>query len=247
VEGKLAPCGPGIERLAEEAAKLFPNARRAILASDTQTNLKDVEAIVASMQAGDIDILIGTQIVAKGYHFPGLTVVGVVDGDLGLGGGDLRAAERSFQLLYQVAGRSGREDEKGHVYIQTTQPQHPVMQSLQKHDRNRLLETLITERETFRMPPFARLATLTLSGAVEETVEKAADDLARILPTQNGVQVLGPAPAPMALLRGKHRRRFLIKTRREDKIQAFLHGWLAKADLPGTVRLHIDIDPQTFV
>ncbi|MDX1923415.1 MAG: primosomal protein N' [Alphaproteobacteria bacterium] len=246
-EDRLAACGPGIERLAEEAKKLFPNARHAILASDTQNNLSEVQCIVDAMAKSEIDILIGTQIVAKGYHFPKLTVVGVIDADLGLQGGDLRAAERTFQLLYQVAGRSGRSDDKGHVYLQTTQPQHAVMQNLTKHNRDGLIDVLISERQKFHMPPFARLATLTLSGTNHAVVTNVANDLAKHIPIQNGFKVLGPAPAPMALLRGRHRQRFLIQSPKSSKMQDFLRDWLSAAKPSKSIRVHIDIDPQSFV
>lgn len=246
-EGKLAACGPGVERLAEEAARLFPNARRSVLASDSHTSLQALHETIADMQAGKIDILIGTQITAKGYHFPALTVVGVIDGDLGLQGGDMRAAERTFQLLHQVAGRSGRAAQEGHVYIQTVQPQHAVMQCLLAHDRDRLMDILIHEREKYAMPPFARLATLTLSGTRLDAVEQAGAALARLIPQYPGVQVFGPSPAPFALLRGRHRQRFLVRAGKQVKIQDFISGWLAKAKISRTLRLHIDIDPQSFV
>lgn len=246
-EDKLAACGPGIERLAEEAKKLFPNARHAILASDTQNNLSEVQRIVDAMANSEIDILIGTQIVAKGYHFPKLTVVGVVDADLGLQGGDLRAAERTFQLLYQVAGRSGRSDDNGHVYLQTTQPQHAVMQNLMKHNRDGLIDVLSKEREKFHMPPFGRLATLTISGTNHAAVTDAANALAKLIPDQQGFKVLGPAPAPMALLRGRHRQRFLIQSPKTSKMQHFIRAWMAETKLSKSIRVHIDIDPQSFV
>lgn len=247
VEGKLAACGPGIERLEEEVAKLFPHARRATLASDTTGNMQVLHQIVEDMAQGRIDILIGTQIVAKGYHFPRLSLVGVIDGDLGLQGGDLRAAERTFQLLYQVAGRSGRAEAEGHVFIQTTQPNHAVMQDLVRHDRDRLMTTLIDERKKFSMPPFARLASITLSGAMLKNVHAAAQILAQTIPHANGFQVLGPAPAPFALLRGKHRVRFLVTAKRELKIQDFLRQWLANSKISKTVRIHVDVDPQSFI
>lgn len=247
VEDKIAACGPGVERLMEEAARLFPGARLATLTSDTTANLKEAHEIIADMQRGAIDILIGTQIIAKGYHFPKLTLVGVVDGDLGLQGGDLRAGERSFQLLMQVAGRSGREEAPGHVYIQTAEPKHPVMQNLARHDRDALVETLLQERKTFSMPPFARLATLTLAGAHKEEVLAVAHQLAQNIPAHEGIRVLGPAPAPMALLRGKHRMRFLIHAPLDKKIQPMLKTWLQGVKIPARIRHYVDIDPQSFV
>jgi primosomal protein N' (replication factor Y) len=242
----LSACGPGVERLAEEAKKLFPNARIATLASDTQEHLAQIHQTIAAMESGQIDILIGTQIVAKGYHFPRLTLVGVVDGDLGLQGGDLRAAEHTFQLLAQVAGRSGRVDVHGHVYIQTVQPKHPVMQNLQNYDRDTLVETLIKEREKYAMPPFARMAVVTLSGTNLPKTKAAANLLAQHIPENEGVEVLGPAPAPIALLRGRHRLRFLVRTSRKEKIQDYLRGWLASVKIPHTLRIGVDIDPQHF-
>ncbi len=218
-ENTFAACGPGVERLLEEVTRLFPNARSAVLTSDTQGKLDDMQQLVKKMERGDIDILIGTQLVAKGYHFPGLTLVGVIDGDLGLQGGDLRAAERTFQMLTQVSGRSGREDVQGNVYIQTTQPQHPVMVNLARHDRNALLQTLSTERAEYHMPPFARLATITVSGEKPAQVEEAMEALAKLIPSHEHIRVLGPAPAPMAVLRGRHRMRFLLKARRDDRMQ----------------------------
>ncbi len=242
----LAACGPGVERLAEEAKRLFPNARIATLASDTQENLAQIHQTIAAMGAGEIDILIGTQIVAKGYHFPGLTLVGVIDGDLGLQGGDLRAAEHTFQLLAQVAGRSGRVDIHGHVYIQTVQSKHPVMQNLAQYDRDTLVETLIKEREKYAMPPFARMAIVTLSGSKLPETKQAAQKLASMIPREEGAEVLGPAPAPIALLRGRHRMRFLVKMPRRGKIQEFIRCWLASTKLPHSLRVGVDIDPQHF-
>ncbi|MBI3418604.1 MAG: primosomal protein N' [Proteobacteria bacterium] len=245
-EDSLAACGPGVERLKEEAQKLFPNARIAVLASDTQEHIDALRQTVAAMENGEIDILIGTQIVAKGYHFPGLTLVGVIDGDLGLQGGDLRAAEHTFQLLAQVAGRSGRVDIHGHVYIQTVQPQHAVMQNLAQYDRDQLVETLIREREKYAMPPFARLAIVTLSGTNPAQTKEAAQKLAQNIPSVQAVEVLGPAPAPMALLRGRFRLRFLVKTGRSQKIQDFIRGWLSLVKISPIIRIGIDIDPQHF-
>jgi primosomal protein N' (replication factor Y) len=242
----LAACGPGVERVAEEAKKLFPNARIATLASDTQEHLAQIHQTIEAMESGQIDILIGTQIVAKGYHFPKLTLVGVVDGDLGLQGGDLRAAEHTFQLLAQVAGRSGRVDVHGHVYIQTVQPKHAVMQNLLSYDRDTLVETLIKEREKYAMPPFARMAILTLSGTNLPQTKQAAALLAKHIPPHPEAEVLGPAPAPMALLRGRHRVRFLVKTSKRGRIQDFIRSWLGAVKLPHTLRIGVDIDPQHF-
>ncbi|NQV83688.1 MAG: primosomal protein N', partial [Rhodospirillales bacterium] len=193
------------------------------------------------------DLIIGTQIVAKGYHFPLLTLVGAVDADLGLSGGDLRAAERTHQLLYQVAGRAGRSDRAGRVLLQTYMPEHPVMQALIAGDRDAFMAAEAESRREAAMPPFGRLAALIVSGTMEGAVDAAAARLSRVRPTGNGITVLGPAPAPMALLRGKHRRRLLLKTEKDVNIQAVLRDWLARAEVPKKTRVQVDIDPYSFL
>jgi primosomal protein N' (replication factor Y) (superfamily II helicase) len=193
------------------------------------------------------DLMIGTQIVAKGHHFPMLTLVGVVDADLGLGGGDLRAAERTFQLLHQVGGRAGRAQRKGRVLIQTFMPDQPVMKALASGDRDRFLEAEAAARRGAGLPPFGRLAALILSAVDLEDVDFAARALARAAPQLPGVTVLGPAPAPLAVLRGRHRCRFLVKAERQVNLQAALREWLSRVRLGGAVRLRIDIDPYSFL
>ncbi|GIK99399.1 MAG: primosomal protein N' [Alphaproteobacteria bacterium] len=246
-EGSLAACGPGVERLAEEVASLLPKARIEVVTSDTVTGPAAAEAFVRRMQRHEIDLLIGTQIVAKGHHFPMLTLVGVVDADLGLHGGDLRAAERTYQLLHQVAGRAGRAAHRGRVLLQTFDPQHPVMQALVSGDRERFLEEEAEDRRRAGMPPFGRLAALILSAADPEAVDAAARALARAAPHGDGVAVLGPAPAPLAVLRGRHRRRFLLKCGRATAPQPLVRRWLKAAKLPSGVRLQIDVDPYSFL
>jgi len=247
VEGKLAPVGPGVERLAEEAAVLFPQARRAILSSDAIAGPTALAAIVAAIEERRIDLLIGTQIVAKGHHFPHLTLVGVVDGDLGLIGGDLRAGERSFQLISQVAGRAGRAERPGRVLIQTSDPGHGVMQALEHFDREAFLEVEREGRRRQGLPPYGRLVALILAGPDVEQVDTAAAALARRIPRGRGVQVLGPAPAPLAILRGRHRRRFLMKTPKDLLPQPLVRAWIESVKLPGSVRLTVDVDPYSFL
>ncbi|MCG8593878.1 MAG: primosomal protein N' [Kiloniellales bacterium] len=246
-EDSLAACGPGVERLAEEVAALFPEARTALLSSDTLTGPAAAAELLRQVRDRELDLLIGTQVVAKGHHFPYLTLVGVVDADLGLMGGDLRAGERTFQLLHQVAGRAGRAERPGRVLLQTTQPEHPVMQALVSGDRDRFLETEAEQRRQAGMPPFTRLAALILSGPDPELVERAARELARCAPRGEGLQVLGPAPAPLAILRGLHRRRFLVRARRAVKLQDQLRAWTAQVKLPSSLRLKIDVDPYSFL
>ena len=244
---QFVACGPGVERLAEEALALFPDARLELFTSDSLLNRHQATAAVERMIAGEIDILIGTQMAAKGHHFPNLTLVVVVDADLGLNGGDLRAAERTFQLLYQVAGRAGRQDRPGRALVQTHMPEHPVMQALVANDRDRFVAAELADRSAAGMPPYGRLASLIISGPDASAVDNVCAAIARRAPQQAGVTVLGPSTAPLALLRGRHRRRFLLKTGRDVAVQPLLHAWLSRIGLPGSVRLQIDVDPYSFL
>ena len=249
-EDSLAACGPGVERLAEEVRQLFPEARLATVSSDSLAGPAAAEVLFQAVRAREIDILIGTQIVAKGHHFPYLTLVGVVDGDLGLTGGDLRAAERTYQVLHQVAGRAGRAEHPGRALIQTFEPDHPVMRALAAQGpdaRDQFLEVETEGRQLAGMPPFARLAALILSDHDEARLDHACRLLARAAPRLEGTEILGPAPAPLALLRRRHRRRFLVRTRRDIAPQGLIRDWLAQVKLPGPVRLQIDIDPYSFL
>ena len=241
----LTACGPGVERIAEEASALFPEARLGVFSSDSVRGA--AAEFVAKVEGREIDLIVGTQLAAKGHHFPWLTAVGVVDGDLGLAGGDLRACERTHQLLTQVAGRAGRAERPGHVLVQTWQPENPVMQALASGDRDAFLAAEREGRQAAGMPPYGRLAALVLASRDAAAVEAAARTLARAAPQDRGVEVLGPAPAPLALLRSRHRWRFLLKTPREHPLQPVLRTWLGGVRLPATVSLQIDIDPYSFV
>jgi primosomal protein N' (replication factor Y) len=245
--GTLVPCGPGVERLKEEVAERFPTARVALMVSDMLSGPRAAAELADAMAAHRYDVLIGTQIVAKGHHFPMLTLVGVVDADLGLGGGDLRAGERTFQLLHQVGGRAGRAERPGRVLIQTYMPEQPVMQALAANDRDRFFEAEAKQRRDARLPPFARLAALVVSGPDADSADFAARALARAAPHMPGVTVLGPAPAPLAVLRGRHRRRLLVQAERDVNLQAVLREWLAKVRFAGSTRLQVDIDPYNFL
>jgi primosomal protein N' (replication factor Y) len=244
---QFVACGPGVERLAEEAQALFPDARLELFTSDSLINRAEASAAVERMIAGEIDILIGTQMAAKGHHFPNLTLVAVVDADLGLNGGDLRAAERTFQLLYQVAGRAGRQDRPGRALVQTHMPEHAVMQALLSNDRDRFVAAELADRRAAGMPPYGRLAALVVSGPDPAAVDNVCAAIARRAPQQAGATVLGPSIAPLALLRGRHRRRFLLKTDRDIALQPLLHAWLGQVGLPASVRLQIDVDPYSFL
>jgi primosomal protein N' (replication factor Y) len=242
----MVPCGPGVERLAEEIEILFPDVRTIIAASDMVQGPKQAAELVRLIEEKEVDLVIGTQIVAKGYHFPGLTLVGVVDADLGLTGGEFRAAERTFQLLYQVAGRAGRGDRPGEVILQTYMPDHAVMGALLSGDRDTFIKAESDAREQASMPPFGRLVALIVSGRDERDVDATAANLARIAPRPDGIRVLGPAPAPMALLRGKHRRRLLLSAPRDVQVQGIVKDWVRRALIQKKVRVQIDVDPVSF-
>jgi primosomal protein N' (replication factor Y) len=246
-QDSFAPCGPGVERLAEEAAALFPDARIDIMASDTIQSPALADALVRRMQDRAIDVLIGTQIMAKGHHFPYLTLVGAIDADLGLGGGDLRAAERTYQMLHQLGGRAGRGHRPGRVLLQSYMPDHPVMKALVSGERDRFMAAEAEARRSRGLPPFGRLAALIVSGRDAGAVDAAAGALGRTRPKADGVQVLGPAPAPLAMLRGRHRRRLLLKARRDVNIQRVLRDWLSRTRPPGSVRVQVDVDPYSFM
>ncbi len=245
--GPFAPCGPGVERIAEEVATRFPAARLALMTSDSVTGPSAATALVQRMLAGAIDILIGTQIMAKGYHFPRLTLVGVVDADLGLSGGDLRAAERTFQLLSQVSGRAGRAERPGRVLLQTHDPSHPVMAALLSGEYERFYIAESMQRRETGMPPFGRLVALIVSGPDVAAVEAVAAELACYGPQGPGTLVLGPVPAPLALLRNRHRRRLLLKTSRTIRVQPLLQAWLDKVRWPRTMHVQVDVDPYSFL
>lgn len=245
--GSLVPCGPGVERLGEEVAARFPGARTALMVSDLLSGPRAAADLAEAMVARRYDLLIGTQIVAKGHHFPMLTLVGVVDADLGLTGGDLRAAERTYQLLHQVAGRAGRAERPGRVLIQTYMPEQPVMQALAAGDRDGFLAVEAAARRAAGLPPFGRLAALIVSAGDPDSADFAASALSRAAPQLPGIGVFGPAPAPLALLRGRHRRRLLVKAERGVNLQAVLRDWLGRVRLSGSARLQVDIDPYNFL
>ncbi len=246
-QDSLAACGPGVERLAEEVKRLYPGARQGVMASDTLSGPGAAAELIAAVQEREVDILIGTQIAAKGYHFPYLTLVCVVDGDLGLYGGDLRAAERTYQLLQQVAGRAGRAERSGRVMIQTSEPEHPVMEALVSGDRDRFMDAEADGRKKAGLPPFGRLAAVILSGEDSVQLDRLAAELARRAPHAEGLEVLGPAPAPLSMLRGRHRRRFLMRADKNLAIQSQIRGWLGSLKLTGSLRVQVDIDPYSFL
>jgi primosomal protein N' (replication factor Y) len=246
-EHSLVPIGPGVERIAEEVAVGFPAARTLVMASDLIAGPQQAAQAAAAIAAREVEIIIGTQMVAKGWHFPHLTLVGVVDADLGLAGGDLRAAERTVQMLHQVAGRAGRAEFPGRVLLQSFAPEHPVMAALISGDLPEFLAQEAAQRRPGHWPPYGRLAALIVSAAEERLADEAARALSAAAPRGRGIEVLGPAPAPFALLRGKFRRRLLLKATRGVPVQAIMRDWLARTALPNAVRVQVDIDPVSFL
>jgi primosomal protein N' (replication factor Y) (superfamily II helicase) len=246
-EDSLVACGPGVERIADEIAELFPEARTTIVTSDTIWSPQRAAEFVAAMDSGGIDIVIGTQLVTKGYHFPNLTLVGVVDADLGLAGGDLRAAERSFQQIQQVAGRAGRGDRPGRVFVQTHEPEAPVIAALVSGDAPGFYAAETEARREAAMPPFGRLAAIVVSAEDAAEAEAVARRIGHAAPSVDGMAVFGPAPAPLAMLRGRHRQRLLVHARRSLDVQDVIRDWLDGVDWSARVRVSADVDPYSFV
>jgi primosomal protein N' (replication factor Y) len=248
-KGRLAPVGPGVERLGEEVAALFPQARVRVLSSDLFGSARALKEEIAAIAAGGADIIIGTQMVAKGHNFPLLTLVGVIDADLGLQGSDLRAAERTFQLMRQVAGRAGRAEAPGEALLQTFQPDHPVIRAILSGDEEGFWRAEAAGRQEAGVPPFGRMAGIVLSGSDVAQVFDLGNALARSCAPllRIGADVWGPAPAPIARVRGRHRVRLLVRAAKGVPLQAALAEWVGQFRLKGDLRLAVDIDPQSFL
>jgi primosomal protein N' (replication factor Y) len=246
-EDSLVACGPGVERIADEVAELFPEARTAVVTSDTIWSPLRAAEFVGAMEAGAIDVVIGTQLVTKGYHFPNLTFVGVVDADLGLSGGDLRAAERSFQQIQQVAGRAGRAEKPGRVLVQTHDPDAPVIAALVSGDAPGFYAAETEARREAAMPPFGRLAAIVVSAESSGEAENVARRIGHASPKVEGMAVFGPAPAPLAMLRGRHRQRLLIHAARALDVQDVIRDWLGEVEWGAKVRVSVDVDPYSFL
>ena len=239
--------GPGVERLAEEVYLLFPEARTIILSSDTLNNPRQIAATIKSIEEGKVDIIIGTQMVAKGHHFPRLTCVAVIDGDLGLSGGDLRAGERTFQMLSQVAGRSGREKQTGTVFIQTVEPAHPAMLALKSQKRDEYFKLELEMRLSANMPPYSRLAAIIYSSLNEIALSDYVNKLYEQKPKFDDVDIYGPAPAPIYQIKGRYRIRFLLNAPKEVNIQKIIYDWNECINMPFNIKRQIDIDPYNFM
>ena len=250
-EGQIKACGPGVERIEEEINQLFPEAKLTVLSSDTMKSQKTLVKTLEKIKNNKVDIIIGTQMIAKGHDFPDLKLVGIIDSDVGLSGGDLRASERSFQLLQQVSGRSGRhsidEQDKGVVFLQTYDNENPIIRAIAKNNRDDFFEKELSSRKNANMPPYGRLAAIILSSKYERKLDGFASELLRVAPLFKNVKIFGPAPAPLYFLRGKYRRRFLIKSDKTVNIQDVLLNWTNKIKTPHNVKLTIDIDPFSFM
>lgn len=245
--GAFIACGPGVERVAEEITRKFPLARTSIASSDTMSGPRQIQVAIDAIANHEIDILIGTQIVAKGHNFPMLTLVGVVDADVGLEGADPRARERTFQLLHQVAGRAGRATRPGRVLIQTADPAHPVLKAMASGDRDAFYAAEWSKRESAGLPPFSRMAAIILSSRNEPAVTEVGEAIAACAPATTGVAVWGPAPAPLSMIRGHTRLRLAVHADRSVNLQAYLRAWLGPVKLPAAVSMSIDVDPQSFL
>ncbi|SOB79024.1 replication restart DNA helicase PriA [Sphingomonas guangdongensis] len=246
-EDSLVACGPGVERIADEVAALYPDAKTAIVTSDTIWSPAKAAEFVGRMEAGDIDIVVGTQLVTKGYHFPNLTLVGVIDADLGLEGGDLRAAERTFQQISQVAGRAGRGTKPGTVLVQTHAPGARVIEALVSGDAESFYAAETDARREADAPPFGRFAAIVVSSEDKALADQTARTVARSVPQVDGMHVFGPAPAPLAMLRGRHRFRLLVHATRSLDVQDVIRDWLGALDWGPKVRVAVDVDPYNFL
>ena len=250
-EEEFVPCGPGVERLAAEAKQLFPEAKLEVIASDTLDSLKEKINIFNEVVIGKVDIIVGTQLVAKGHHFPNLTTVIAIDADLGLSGGDLRASERTFQMLTQLTGRAGREKKKGYAYIQSYDPKHNVMEAMQSGSIKNFIKAEADGRKYTSLPPYGRLGSLIVQSAnldmLENFVKKLSSKVPKIHKDKDRIEVLGPAPAPITKLRGLYRYRFLVKGKGEVRLQAFIREWLSNIKVDRAIRIKIDIDPYNFL
>ncbi len=244
---KIVACGPGVERIEEEVRALFPQARSVVLSGELSQSPARLQETLTQVTEGEIDIIIGTQLLAKGHHFPALATVGVVDADAGLQGGDIRGAEKTYQLLHQLSGRAGRESERGEVYIQTYRPAHPLMEALTEWDRQRFMELELEQRRMTGMPPYGRLAALIVEGKPEALVEEVVGALVRRTPNLEGVAVFGPAPAPLYKLKNLYRQRFLVKASKQTALQPVMLQWRDSIKRPATVSVSIDIDPISFM
>jgi primosomal protein N' (replication factor Y) len=247
-EALLRLSGAGTQRVERELAGSLPRARVLRLDADVARRERPAE-VVAAFARGEADVLLGTQMIAKGFDFPRVTLVGVLDADVALHLPDFRASERTFQLLVQVAGRAGRGKEPGEVLVQTCTPDHPAVAAASANDAKRFLDAELRARKEASYPPYARLATLLFTGPDEAAVEKAADACAAELAAEAerlGVEILGPAPQALARLRGRYRWHLLLKAggKAVREVAALGLAWAESRKRPRSVRVQADVDPS---
>jgi primosomal protein N' (replication factor Y) len=242
----LMPCGPGVERLSEELINLFPQAKILSVTSDLVNTPKRIQEMVTQILNNEVDIIIATQMLSKGYHFPNITLVGVIDADMGLNGPDLRCAERTYQQLHQVAGRCGREQKPGIVYLQTYDPEHSVINAVANWDQENFVALELEDREHHNMPPFGRLTSFLVSGRDNTEVMSFCRKLLHAAPRHDSVTIMGPVPAPLSRLKNQFRWRFLLKYPKDFSIQLFIKHWFSRTKKPSQLRLIVDIDPLNF-
>jgi len=239
--------GAGIEKIEEEVRRKFPSAQTALVSSDTMTHARAMEDLIEKIESGEVDVLIGTQILAKGHHFPNLTLVGVIDSDMGLYGTDFRAAEKTFQQLFQVSGRAGRAESQGRVILQTFQPEHPVIKALAENDRESFVEKDLENRRLANMPPFGQLIAVIVEAGKENEMIDFCNKLKDAAPKINGGKIFGPIPAEMYQLRNWYRMRFLVSGPDNSALQPIVEKWLSKVKRPACARVKIDVAPQNFM
>ena len=239
--------GAGLEKIEQEISIKFPNAKTALVSSDTIVSRESLERIVHKIENGDIDIVIGTQILAKGHHFPNLTLVGVVDADMGLFGTDFRAGEHTFQQLFQVAGRAGRGEFPGRVLLQTYQPEHPVITAICAGDRDNFMQSDMESRQSAKMPPFGQLIAVIIESDKEDTLKKYCTQLSNVAPNLDGGKIMGPIAAQIYQIRNWYRMRFLVSGDARANLQPIVRNWLDKTKQPANVRVKIDVNPQNFM
>jgi primosomal protein N' (replication factor Y) len=245
-EDKIYSIGPGVERIAEELEQTLPQARIMVLTSDTMMSRKSVEEALDKIHAHEVDIIVGTQLLTKGLHFPKLNIVGVLDADGSINGGDIRTMERTYQLLHQVAGRAGREKEKGIVYIQTHEPNSILLQNLVNNDREAFVSNELENRKLANMPPFSRLISISISSLSEADNITFCQALSKNMPDLDGITILGPSPAPMYVLKRQYRHRFIIIAARDISIQKIVKQWLNSVQRPRNIKIRVDVDPYSF-
>ncbi|GHT92362.1 primosomal protein N' [Alphaproteobacteria bacterium] len=244
-EDSLIPFGPGVERVFDELRSKLPDARIEIASSDTISSDKNIAELFEKIHNNEVDVIIGTQILAKGHHFPNITLVGIVDGDLGLHGADIRASEKTYQLISQVSGRAGRAEKEGKILIQTFNPSHSLYVALQSPDPNNFLDLEISSRRECDLPPFSQFAAIIISGTNKELTEKIARKLGNA--KFNEISIFGPAPAPIFLLRGRVRWRILLKASKKNIINNLISKWIFSEKHPKNVKIQVDIDPISFL